>query len=172
MPWPNGGLVYYSKKYRQNEFEQDVIKYKQSPWYRIQLYEEEPFYVYLYHNSNNIKSNKILNDADRPVQLIFAGKAHPKDIEGQNLIKRIHEISLMPQFKGKIFVLENYNIGLNLMEVSNNKIITYNIEDIKNNTAIFGEEFVENNKNICNKNTVMILLQKRHCVFISRQEFL
>lgn len=63
MPWPNGGLVYYSKKYRQNEFEQDVIKYKQSPWYRIQLYEEEPFYVYLYHNSDNIKieQNSSLN---------------------------------------------------------------------------------------------------------------
>ncbi len=55
---------------------------------------------------------QILNQANRPVQIIFAGKAHPADIEGQNLIKQIHEISLMPQFKGKIFILENYNIGL------------------------------------------------------------
>ena len=54
---------------------------------------------------------QIMNQADRPVQLVFAGKAHPADIEGQNLIKQIHEISLMPQFKGKIFLLENYNIG-------------------------------------------------------------
>ena len=51
---------------------------------------------------------QILNDESRPVQLIFAGKAHPKDVEGQKLIKRIHEISMMPQFKGKIFLLENY----------------------------------------------------------------
>ncbi len=55
---------------------------------------------------------QILNDETRPVQLIFAGKAHPKDIEGQNLIKRIHEISLMPQFKGKIFLLEGYDMEL------------------------------------------------------------
>ena len=54
---------------------------------------------------------QILNQQDRPVQLVFAGKAHPADVEGQNLIKQIHEISLMPQFKGKIFLLENYNIG-------------------------------------------------------------
>ena len=55
---------------------------------------------------------QILNDQDRPVQIIFAGKAHPADKEGQNLIKYIHEISLKPQFKGKIFILENYNIQI------------------------------------------------------------
>ncbi|MGN1298988.1 MAG: alpha-glucan family phosphorylase [Candidatus Scatovivens sp.] len=55
---------------------------------------------------------QILNDNNRPVQIVFAGKAHPADVEGQNLIKRIHEISLMPQFKGKIFILENYNISI------------------------------------------------------------
>ncbi len=55
---------------------------------------------------------QILNDEERPVQLIFAGKAHPRDVEGQNLIRRIYEISMMPQFKGKIILLENYNIGI------------------------------------------------------------
>ena len=55
---------------------------------------------------------QILNDESKPVQLIFAGKAHPKDIEGQNLIKKIHEISMMPQFKGKIFLLEGYNMEI------------------------------------------------------------
>ena len=55
---------------------------------------------------------QILNDSSKPVQLIFAGKAHPKDIEGQNLIKRIHEISMMPQFKGKIFLLEGYDMSM------------------------------------------------------------
>jgi len=53
---------------------------------------------------------QILNNASRPVQIIFAGKAHPADKEGQDLIRYIHEISMKPQFKGKIFVLENYNI--------------------------------------------------------------
>ena len=56
------------------------------------------------------RMTQILNDESRPVQLIFAGKAHPKDTEGQELIKRINEISLMPQFKGKIFLLENYSM--------------------------------------------------------------
>ena len=55
---------------------------------------------------------KILNDAKRPVKIIFAGKAHPADKEGQDLIKNIHEISMMPQFKGKVFVLEDYNIAV------------------------------------------------------------
>ena len=55
---------------------------------------------------------QILNDEKRPVQIVFAGKAHPADKEGQDLIKYIHEISQMPQFKGKIFILENYNIGM------------------------------------------------------------
>lgn len=44
---------------------------------------------------------QILNNQERPVQIIFAGKAHPADKEGQDLIKYIHEVSMMPQFKGK-----------------------------------------------------------------------
>lgn len=61
---------------------------------------------------------QILNDANRPVQLIFAGKAHPADKEGADLIKYIHEISMKPQFKGKIFILENYNIEISRYLVS------------------------------------------------------
>ena len=61
---------------------------------------------------------QILNNNDKPVQLIFAGKAHPADREGQELIKRIHEISMMPQFKGKIFLLENYNIAMSRYLIS------------------------------------------------------
>ena len=61
---------------------------------------------------------QILNNSEKPVQLIFAGKAHPADKEGQDLIKRIHEISMMPQFKGKIFLLENYNIAMSQYLVS------------------------------------------------------
>ena len=58
------------------------------------------------------RMTQILNDEKRPVQIIFAGKAHPADKEGQDLIKYIHEISMMPQFKGKIILLENYNINV------------------------------------------------------------
>ena len=61
---------------------------------------------------------QILNDENKPVQLIFAGKAHPADKEGADLIKYIHEISMKPQFKGKIFLLENYNIEISRYLVS------------------------------------------------------
>ena len=55
---------------------------------------------------------EIVNNPDRPVQFIFAGKAHPNDVPGQELIKRIVEISKRPEFIGKILFLQNYNIIL------------------------------------------------------------
>ena len=61
---------------------------------------------------------KIFNEKDKPIQIIFAGKAHPMDKEGKDLIKYIHELSLKPQFKGKIFILENYNVGMSRYLVS------------------------------------------------------
>lgn len=61
---------------------------------------------------------QLLNNKDMPVQLIFAGKAHPKDKEGADLIKFIHDIAMMPQFKGKIFLLENYNIAMSRYLIS------------------------------------------------------
>lgn len=61
---------------------------------------------------------QILNDQKKKVQIIFAGKAHPADKEGQDLIKYIHEISMKPQFKGKIFILENYNIAMSRYLIS------------------------------------------------------
>ena len=53
---------------------------------------------------------KIVNNEQFPVQFIFSGKAHPADGAGQGLIKRIIEISKMPQFAGKIIFLEDYNM--------------------------------------------------------------
>ena len=55
---------------------------------------------------------QIFSNMDKPIQIIFAGKAHPADKQGQDLIKYIHEISMKPQFKGKLFLLENYNIAM------------------------------------------------------------
>lgn len=54
----------------------------------------------------------ILNNSKRPVQLIFAGKAHPNDKAGQDLIKKVVEYSKSPEFIGKIFFVENYDITL------------------------------------------------------------
>lgn len=55
---------------------------------------------------------RIVNDPVHPVQFLFTGKAHPADGGGQALIKRIVEISRMPQFLGKIIFLENYDMRL------------------------------------------------------------
>lgn len=54
----------------------------------------------------------LVNDAEHPVQFVFAGKAHPADKAGQDLIKRIVEVSKMPQFLGKIIFLQNYDMEL------------------------------------------------------------
>ena len=54
--------------------------------------------------------SRIVNNEQFPVQFIFSGKAHPADGAGQGLIKRIMEISRMPQFLGKIIFLEDYNM--------------------------------------------------------------
>lgn len=54
----------------------------------------------------------LVNNPERPVQFVFAGKAHPADKAGQDLIKRIVEVSKMPQFVGKIIFLQNYDMEL------------------------------------------------------------
>jgi starch phosphorylase len=53
---------------------------------------------------------EILTNADRPVQLMFAGKAHPADRPGQDLIREIFRISDSPEFRGRIVFLESYDI--------------------------------------------------------------
>ncbi len=55
---------------------------------------------------------RLLNHPERPVQIIFAGKAHPRDMGGQELIRQIYEISMQPDFRGKVIFVENYDMGL------------------------------------------------------------
>ncbi len=55
---------------------------------------------------------KIVNKTDQAVQFLFAGKAHPKDKAGQDLIKYIVDISRKPEFTGRIIFLENYDMTL------------------------------------------------------------
>ena len=62
--------------------------------------------------TNLERLSKIVNNPEHPVQFIFAGKAHPNDKPGQDLIKRIVEVSLMPEFVGKIIFLQNYDMEL------------------------------------------------------------
>ena len=53
---------------------------------------------------------RILSDETRPVQIIFAGKAHPADLEGQQLIERIFRLAQSPEFRGKVVFLEDYDM--------------------------------------------------------------
>ena len=61
---------------------------------------------------NEEKLKVLLNNPEKPVQFIFAGKAHPHDKAGQDLIKRIIELSRRSEFIGKIVFVENYNMIL------------------------------------------------------------
>ncbi|MGI6718791.1 MAG: alpha-glucan family phosphorylase [Bacteroidales bacterium] len=56
--------------------------------------------------------SKIVNNPDFPVQFLFSGKAHPADKAGQDLIKKIIEISRKEEFIGKIVFIENYDMEL------------------------------------------------------------
>lgn len=56
--------------------------------------------------------NEIVNNPERPIQFLFAGKAHPADKAGQDLIRQIVEVSKMPQFIGKIVFVPNYDITI------------------------------------------------------------
>ena len=54
----------------------------------------------------------IIDGSEKPVVFIFAGKAHPADVPGQDLIRRITQISKMPEFIGKILMVEGYDLAL------------------------------------------------------------
>lgn len=55
---------------------------------------------------------QILTNPSRPVLLIFAGKAHPADRPGQDLIRRVVEVARMPEFEGRILMVEDYDMRL------------------------------------------------------------
>ncbi|GLV57064.1 alpha-1,4 glucan phosphorylase [Dictyobacter sp. S3.2.2.5] len=55
---------------------------------------------------------RILNDPQHPVQIVFAGKAHPADEPGKALIQYIYKMSRSEEFKGKIIFLEDYDIDM------------------------------------------------------------
>lgn len=55
---------------------------------------------------------QLLGDGERPALLVFAGKAHPHDRPGQELIHELYEASLRPEFAGRLFVIEGYDLDL------------------------------------------------------------
>ena len=55
---------------------------------------------------------RLVNDPERPIMFVFAGKAHPRDEFGQHLIRQVAEIAMRPQFLGKIVLVEDYDFQL------------------------------------------------------------
>ncbi|MBI5817838.1 MAG: alpha-glucan family phosphorylase [Verrucomicrobia bacterium] len=55
---------------------------------------------------------RIVNRSGRPVQFVFAGKAHPEDGGGQELLRRIFQWAERPEFRGRIVLLEEYDIAV------------------------------------------------------------
>ncbi|HEX2167685.1 MAG TPA: alpha-glucan family phosphorylase [Longimicrobiales bacterium] len=55
---------------------------------------------------------KLLRDESRPVQFIFAGKAHPKDVPGQALLREIAQFAKRPEFRDRFVFLEGYDVEL------------------------------------------------------------
>ncbi len=62
--------------------------------------------------ADEARLSRLLNDPERPAILIFAGKAHPKDQPGQELIKKLYETSLKPEFIGRLIMIEGYDMLL------------------------------------------------------------
>jgi glycogen phosphorylase len=60
----------------------------------------------------------LLNDIKRPVVFLFAGKAHPADGPGQDLLRTIYQLSCEPDFFGKILVVQGYDLALSRRLVS------------------------------------------------------
>lgn len=60
--------------------------------------------------SDEARLAKLLSDPERPMQIVFAGKAHPADRPGQQVIQEIFQRTRRPPFLGKVFILEDYDI--------------------------------------------------------------
>lgn len=74
---------------------------------RFATYKRAPL---VFHDPKRLAA--ILNRSDQPVQIIFAGKAHPDDKEGQAYAQKIVRFSQRPEFCGRIAVLEDYDMDI------------------------------------------------------------
>ena len=61
---------------------------------------------------------KLVHDKQRPIQFIFAGKAHPRDDEGKRFIQHIIHLSKYSELKGYLVFIENYDVHVGRQMVS------------------------------------------------------
>ena len=59
--------------------------------------------------SDRERLHKLLSNTERPVQFIFAGKAHPKDEPGKRFIQQVCQFARMPEFQDRIVFVEDYD---------------------------------------------------------------
>jgi starch phosphorylase len=61
---------------------------------------------------------RLVNDAKRPIQIIFAGKAHPHDRDGQAILRRVYQMTQRRRLQGRVILLEDYdmNVGRHLVQ--------------------------------------------------------
>ncbi len=64
----------------------------------------------LFENLDRLR--EIILDQEHPVLLIFAGKAHPVDVPGQDLIRRVSKFARLPEFEGRLLLVEGYDLRL------------------------------------------------------------
>jgi glycogen phosphorylase len=64
----------------------------------------------LFHDEQRLAA--LLSDPERPVQLVLAGKAHPADRPGQQVIQRIFTLSRSTELRGRVFILEDYDMRI------------------------------------------------------------
>src|SRR4029079_12425671 len=64
----------------------------------------------LFHDLDRLAG--LLWDEKRPIQVVFAGKAHPADRPGERLIQEIFQRSRSPQLRGRVFIMEDYDMRI------------------------------------------------------------
>ncbi len=64
------------------------------------------------------RAARILTDPDRPVQFVIAGKAHPQDVPGKQVIQRVVQAALDPHLRGRVVFVENYDLTVGRTLVS------------------------------------------------------
>ncbi|HEX5854659.1 MAG TPA: alpha-glucan family phosphorylase, partial [Thermoanaerobaculia bacterium] len=74
----------------------------------------------IFHDPDRLA--RLVDDAHRPIQLLFAGKAHPKDEPGKEFLRRVGEFASQPEFRGRVVLLDDYDMRLARLLVSGSDV--------------------------------------------------
>ncbi len=74
----------------------------------------------IFHDADRL--GRLVDDARRPIQFLFAGKAHPKDEPGKEFLRRVGEFASQPEFRGRVVLLDDYDMRLARLLVSGSDV--------------------------------------------------